>query len=311
VKLLYKNIIFDLGGVVVDYAPREFLVDHFLNERLENALYDITFGSEEWLQMDAGLLSREDANRIMREKGAAINRSYEVDIILNDWFDMLKTKDDTVLLIKRLKKRGYRLFYLSNISWDVLELLAPRKFWSLFDGGITSCEVHLLKPDLRIYQALINKYQLNAKECIFVDDNTTNASAAFDVDMTGIHFRNVRTLQRALLSYGVESEKKLRVAKSVKGTKSAEQAPPAQAAAAPVRPSYAAPAAPVTPASPTVAAPVTPPPPPINWGAVNTPVQRPAAPAVPTAPAYPAAYPSAEPTQPDAIAAQAPIDTQR
>lgn len=68
VNVLYKNIIFDLGGVVVDFDPREFLVDHFMNERVEDQLYDITFGSEEWLQMDAGLLTREEGDRIMREK---------------------------------------------------------------------------------------------------------------------------------------------------------------------------------------------------------------------------------------------------
>ena len=55
---MYQNIIFDLGGVVVDYAPREFLVDYFMNEKLEDQLFDITFGSEEWKQLDAGLISR-------------------------------------------------------------------------------------------------------------------------------------------------------------------------------------------------------------------------------------------------------------
>ena len=121
---------------------------------------------------------------------------------------MLRTKDDTVQLIKRLKKRGYGVFYLSNISWDVLEMLQQRKFWQLFDGGVASCEVKLTKPDLRIYHALLAKYGLSAAESIFIDDNTANASAAFDADITGIHFKNVRTLQRALLSYGVERRKK-------------------------------------------------------------------------------------------------------
>ena len=192
----------------MDFDPREFLVDHFMNERVEDQLYDITFGSEEWLQMDAGLLTREEGDRIMREKGAALRRSFEVGVILDDWYDMLRTKDDTVQLIKRLKKRGYGVFYLSNISWDVLEMLQQRKFWQLFDGGVASCEVKLTKPDLRIYHALLAKYGLSAAESIFIDDNTANASAAFDADITGIHFKNVRTLQRALLSYGVESEKK-------------------------------------------------------------------------------------------------------
>lgn len=191
----------------MDFDPREFLVDHFMNERVEDQLYDITFGSEEWLQMDAGLLTREEGDRIMREKGAALRRSFEVGVILDDWYDMLRTKDNTVQLIKRLKKRGYGVFYLSNISWDVLEMLQQRKFWQLFDGGVASCEVKLTKPDLRIYHALLAKYGLSAAESIFIDDNTANASAAFDADITGIHFKNVRTLQRALLSYGVESEK--------------------------------------------------------------------------------------------------------
>ena len=126
---MYKNIIFDLGGVVVDYAPKIFLVDHFMNEKLENELYDITFGSNEWLLMDSGELTREEGNRIMREKAAAIHRTYEVDVILSDWFDILHTKEDTVQLMKRLKKRGYSLYYLSNISYDVLDLIRQRSFF--------------------------------------------------------------------------------------------------------------------------------------------------------------------------------------
>ena len=198
------------GQVIVETAQGpEFATCTEGNHEVEDEGFALTFGSEEWLQMDAGLLTREEGDRIMREKGAALRRSFEVGVILDDWYDMLRTKDDTVQLIKRLKKRGYGVFYLSNISWDVLEMLQQRKFWQLFDGGVASCEVKLTKPDLRIYHALLAKYGLSAAESIFIDDNPANASAAFDADITGIHFKNVRTLQRALLSYGVESEKKL------------------------------------------------------------------------------------------------------
>ncbi len=211
VKAVYKNIIFDLGGVVVDFEPREFLVDHFMNEEVEDALYDITFGSEEWRLIDAGLLSREEGNRIMREKGAAIRRSFELNVILDDWYDMLRTKDDMYQLMKRLKKRGYGIYYLSNISWDVLGMLQQRRFWKLFDGGLASCEARITKPDPRIYHLLLRRYGLSATECIFIDDNEENAAAAFQRDITGIHFTNMRTLQRALRSYGVDSEKKSRI----------------------------------------------------------------------------------------------------
>ena len=92
---MYQNIIFDLGGVVVDFKPREFLVDYFMNEKLEDQLFDITFGSEEWKQLDAGLISRHQAEAAMRKRGAELGHSFEVDAILNDWMDMLRTKDDT------------------------------------------------------------------------------------------------------------------------------------------------------------------------------------------------------------------------
>ncbi len=179
---MYKNIIFDLGGVVVDFNPREFLVDHFMNEKLEDALYAITFGSEEWLEIDAGLLSREEGERIMRQKGAELHRAFEVDVILDDWYDMLRTQNEVLQLIKRLKQRGYSIYYLSNISHDVLAMLRQRKFWKLFDGGVASCEVGVTKPDPRIYQALLKRYGLSATESVFVDDNESSDA--------GIHYRD-------------------------------------------------------------------------------------------------------------------------
>ncbi|MEG2924679.1 MAG: HAD family phosphatase, partial [Oscillospiraceae bacterium] len=119
---MYKNIAFDLGGVVVDFSPREFLVDHFMNERLENELYDITFGSKEWRMLDAGEITRHEANCAMLAKAAECGRIFEVEMILSDWMDMLKTREETYQIMKKLKHRGYHIYYLSNISYDVLEL---------------------------------------------------------------------------------------------------------------------------------------------------------------------------------------------
>lgn len=52
---MYKNIIFDLGGVVVDFKPRDFLMDHFLNKSAEDEVFDLTFGSKEWEELDRGV----------------------------------------------------------------------------------------------------------------------------------------------------------------------------------------------------------------------------------------------------------------
>ncbi|MEG1104357.1 MAG: HAD family phosphatase [Oscillospiraceae bacterium] len=213
---MYKNIAFDLGGVVVDFSPREFLVDHFMNERLENELYDITFGSKEWRMLDAGEITRHEANCAMLAKAAECGRIFEVEMILSDWMDMLKTREETYQIMKRLKHRGYHIYYLSNISYDVLELLSKRKFWSLFEGGVASCEIGINKPDLRIYDAFLKKYNLVAEETIFTDDDKINASAAFDAQITSIHFKNVRLFTKALESYGVFPDKRKPKAKTVR-----------------------------------------------------------------------------------------------
>lgn len=205
---MYRNIIFDLGGVVVDYDPRAFLVDHFMNEKLEEQLYELTFGSHEWWMLDADQITREEANEIFRARGKEIGRSFEMDVILTDWVDMLKTRDDTVQLMKRLKKRGYRLYYLSNIPKDVLELMRQRKFWAMFDGGVASCRARMNKPDPRIYLALLYRYRLRPEETIFLDDNRENVAAARELGLAGIHFRSLKHALAQMIKLGVSFDKK-------------------------------------------------------------------------------------------------------
>ncbi len=205
---MYRNVIFDLGGVVVDYNPREFLVDHFMNEKLEDQLYEMTFGSQEWWMLDADLITREEAHEIFRARGKEIGRSFEMDVILSDWVDMLKTRDDTVQLMKRLKKRGYRLYYLSNIPKDVLELMKQRKFWAMFDGGLASCRAKMNKPDPRIYLALLYRYHLKPEETIFLDDNRENVEAARKLGIAGIHFRSLKHALAQMIKLGVSFDKK-------------------------------------------------------------------------------------------------------
>ena len=71
---MYKSIVFDLGGVMIDFDPRGYLVDRLCNAETEEKVYDLTFGSEEWKLLDAGLISRFDGNHRMLEKARAAGR---------------------------------------------------------------------------------------------------------------------------------------------------------------------------------------------------------------------------------------------
>ena len=88
---MYKNIIFDLGGVVVDFKPRDFLMDHFLNKSAEDEVFDLTFGSKEWEELDRGVISRGTANRLMLENAAERGRTFEVQAVIDEWQSILHT----------------------------------------------------------------------------------------------------------------------------------------------------------------------------------------------------------------------------
>ena len=201
---MYKNIIFDLGGVMVDFDPKTYLVDRFCNAEVEEQVSQLTFESEEWKLLDAGLITRSEANLRMLARAKEYGRAFEVQGVLDDWMHILRPRRRMQELVRRLKNHGYSVYYLSNIPEDVLALLKERGVLDRFDGGVASCEVHINKPDPRIYQALLDQYGLKASECVFIDDNLANVQAAFTLGFVGIRMKeSVGTLIRSLATCNV------------------------------------------------------------------------------------------------------------
>lgn len=201
---MYKNIIFDFGGVVVQFNPKDFLMDHFLNKRAEEIVYELTFGSQEWQDLDRGIITREEGNAAMLENAARVNRVFEVQTVIDEWPTILRTKESTVHTMQKLKAAGYRLYYLTNIPADIMDELRQREWFSLFDGGVASCEVHLCKPEPAIYTTLMQTCNLAYDESIFIDDNKVNAQAAYNLGITGILYKNPKSFERALRACGIE-----------------------------------------------------------------------------------------------------------
>lgn len=201
---MYKNIIFDFGGVVVQFNPKDFLMNHFLNKRAEEIVYELTFGSQEWQDLDRGTITREEGNATMLENAARVNRVFEVQTVIDEWPTILRTKESTVHTMQKLKAAGYRLYYLTNIPADIMDELRQREWFSLFDGGVASCEVHLCKPEPAIYTTLMQTCNLAYDESIFIDDNKVNAQAAYNLGITGILYKNPKSFERALRACGIE-----------------------------------------------------------------------------------------------------------
>lgn len=200
---MYKNIIFDFGGVIVQFNPKDFLMDHFMNKRAEEIVYELTFGSQEWQDLDRGIITREEGNAAMLENAARVNRVFEVQTVIDEWPAILRTKESTVHTMQKLKAAGYRLYYLTNIPADIMDELRQREWFSLFDGGVASCDVHLCKPEPAIYTTLMQTCNLAYDESIFIDDNKVNAQAAYNLGITGILYKNPKSFERALHACGI------------------------------------------------------------------------------------------------------------
>ena len=200
---MYKNIVFDFGGVMVDFDPKEYLVDRFCNADVEEQVSALTFDSEEWKLLDAGLITRFEANQRMLAHAKEHDCVFEVQGVLDDWLHILRPRRRMQELVQKLKAHGYCVYYLSNIPQDVLELFQTRGVLDNFDGGVASCEVHINKPDPRIYQALLDKYRLRADECIFIDDRAENLLPASALGFGIYEMHGVGTLLRSLPTFGV------------------------------------------------------------------------------------------------------------
>ena len=200
---MYKNIIFDLGNVVLNYNPEEYLIKKINDKnKVEIALNNI-FKSNEWKMLDRGIITEEEAKRVIKNR--VIDNSEIIDLAFENWYDMLRPIEETIELINKLKKNGYKIYYLSNFHSKAFEEVTNKnKVFEEFYGGIVSFKEKLLKPEKEIYMKLLEEYNLNPAECIFIDDMLINIEGAKAVNIKGIQFISTKDLIYKLRECGVE-----------------------------------------------------------------------------------------------------------
>ena len=191
-----KNIVFDLGRVLIKFEPKEYIEQNVPEEKRED-FYNGIFGSTEWLMLDRGTLSYEDAKKIFKERvpGAdkQIDRLFDVDL-----FEILQPIEENVKLLSKLKEK-YNLYILSNFHQPAFEHIFKKyEFFRLFDGHTVSCYYYLLKPEKEIYDTLIDKFNLIPEETVFIDDTKVNIDACEKEGIRGIHLPDYTELKQKL-----------------------------------------------------------------------------------------------------------------
>ena len=182
---MLKNIVFDLGGVVVAHNEKSFA------EKL-GEFFSFVFGPDMkcvpsfWVDYDLGIKSIDETAAAVAEY-----RNCSPELAKEHMLYAISLQEEvepTVRLIRELKERGYGLYVLSNMSKEYIEFLRKLPVFELFDQQVVSCEIHLGKPDLKIYQYLLDHCNLDPAETIFIDDRKDNVEVAAKLGITPFHF---------------------------------------------------------------------------------------------------------------------------
>jgi epoxide hydrolase-like predicted phosphatase len=200
---MIKNIVFDLGNVLVSFKPAEYFDKKNYPQNIKETILTDIFGSKEWLMLDNGDISTREAIEGISLR-STLNKE-EITHIFNLRSDLIFPIDQNVKVLPELKKKGFRLYFLSNFPMDIFEeVKTGYYFFKYFDGGVISAEAKASKPDSRIYRILLDKYSLIPEECLFIDDLEINVKAAEDTGMKGL-------VTFGLIGISGEIEKRLKV----------------------------------------------------------------------------------------------------
>lgn len=174
-----KNLVFDVGDVLIDFRWRDMLLDYGLTEEQAWEINAYVFNDPEglWDQFDLGNIGEEELICAYEKKHPEYAKVIRWFISHGQYMHVPRPR--VWEKVHELKLKGYGIYLLSNYS-EVLfkKHTGEATFWPDIDGAVVSYMVHLKKPDQAIYQALCDKYSLKKEECLFFDDRRENVEAA-------------------------------------------------------------------------------------------------------------------------------------
>lgn len=178
-----KNVVFDIGGVILTFLPYEIIKKYSLDEKEEILLIEL-FHSKLWRELDAGKsLPKDIANTYEELSGLPYERTMG---LFKTIFDGLEVLPQTEAFINKLVDSGINVYYLSNMSEDFMQgILENHNIFKKMKGGVYSADVQVIKPDVEIYQVFQQRYNPIHSETIFLDDLEKNIQAAKDFGWNG------------------------------------------------------------------------------------------------------------------------------
>ncbi|MGY1512918.1 HAD family hydrolase [Aeromonas hydrophila] len=193
-------IIFDLGRVVVSWDPVD-IVRSVRGDHGAEQLAELLFNHPDWLEVDRGTLS---LHTMARQAEHRTGLSAAENLAILQAVPASLVPDPAMLsLIESLHGAGHTLYALSNMghaSIDWLEQHQP--FWRFFSGKVVSARVRMMKPEPDIYRYLLVSFDLQAEQCLFIDDSPANVTAAQALGIGGLVFTDAYSCRQQLVAQG-------------------------------------------------------------------------------------------------------------
>ena len=204
---MIKNIIFDLGNVIINYNQKQIINSFTQKEDEIKYIYDEIFHAPEWELMDLGNITNDEAIEVINKRNEFKYEKLTKDF-LHEWYKKQTINREIVEIAKKLKKKGYKLFVLSNMANLTYEYFKNDEFFSLCTGIIISAHEHLIKPDEKVFRLLLDRYKLNAEECLFIDDDPSeeNYKTANKMEIKGRRIipNSAEDVRKLLLEFNIE-----------------------------------------------------------------------------------------------------------
>jgi HAD superfamily hydrolase (TIGR01509 family) len=181
---MLKNVIFDLGNVLLSFKPAEFLESRNYKENIRLIMLSDIFGSNKWQMLDRGSITVCEAIDSISSR-SSLTRD-EIARIFDLRTEIISPLPSNIKILPELKEKGFKLFYLSNFPIDIFDEVRKKyEFFNYFDGGIISASVKYSKPDAEIYKIFLESYSLLPEECLYIDDLEPNVVTSEVMGMNG------------------------------------------------------------------------------------------------------------------------------
>ena len=192
-----NTVIFDIGGVLVELGRFRFLESKgFTGELAQRVMY-ATMRSDDWVQLDLNVLSEGEILQRFIENDPGIEK--EIRHMFADVHGIVEPREESLPWLCQVKAAGKKVLYLSNYSHKIMRECADALYFlPEMDGGLFSCDVHLVKPDPAFYELLIDRYALVPEQCVFIDDLETNLEPAKKLGIHTIHFQSPQQAREEL-----------------------------------------------------------------------------------------------------------------